>query len=143
MSEPNPVQNTALIPILIFDGDCAFCTRSVQWARRWIGRLPAIAPWQQADLPALGLTPEQCEIAVQFVDRRGRINSGEIAVARLLIFAGKGWQILGRLMLLPGIKQICGLLYRWVARNRHRLPGGTAACALPNVQSDRSDGESP
>ncbi|MGW0771314.1 hypothetical protein [Streptomyces sp. NPDC002676] len=22
-------------------------------------------------------------------------------------------------------------LYRWVARNRHRLPGGTTACPLP------------
>lgn len=126
---------------LIFDGDCAFCTRCVEWAKDHFGRVPIIIPWQQADLPALGLTPEQCETAVQFVDDGGRIGSGEVAVARLLIFAGKGWQVLGRVMLIPGIRHICGLGYRWVARNRHRLPGGTAACALPNSETSRSDGE--
>lgn len=127
---------------LIYDGDCAFCLRSVELAKRLFGRYPVIMSWQQADLVALGLTQEQCESALQFVDERGRVGSGEVAVARLLIFAGKGWQVLGRLILIPGIRHVCGLLYRWVARNRHRLPGGTAACALPEVQSMSSDGKS-
>lgn len=128
-------------PVLIFDGDCAFCTSSVKWIQRWIGRQPVITPWQQTDLSSLGLTQEQCETALQFVDNRGRVGSGEIAVARLLIHGGKGWQVLGYIMVIPGIRQICGLGYRWVARNRHRLPGGTAACALPAPESSGSDGE--
>lgn len=128
-------------PTLIFDGDCAFCTSSVRWVERRFRRQPVIIPWQRADLGSLGLTREQCETALQFVDDRGRVGSGEVAVARLLIHAGKGWRILGSIMLIPGIRQVCGLGYRWVAKNRHRLPGGTAACALPAREANGSDGE--
>jgi predicted DCC family thiol-disulfide oxidoreductase YuxK len=32
---------------------------------------------------------------------------------------------------LPGIRSLAGVIYRWVARNRSRLPGGTPACAVP------------
>jgi predicted DCC family thiol-disulfide oxidoreductase YuxK len=42
-------------------------------------------------------------------------------------------------MLLPGIKQVAGVVYRWVAKNRDRMPGGTAECALP--QSERTERE--
>ncbi len=30
-----------------------------------------------------------------------------------------------------GLNAVAGVLYRAVARNRYRLPGGTAACAMP------------
>ncbi|MFM1751742.1 MAG: hypothetical protein RL119_704 [Actinomycetota bacterium] len=141
MGETNSSSNVARSSTLIFDGDCAFCTSSVEWAKKWMKHNPNMTPWQRADLTALGLTQEQCETAVQFVDAQGRISSGEIAVARLLLFAGRGWKVLGGIMLIPGIRQVCGVLYRWVARNRHRLPGGTAACALPPASSSGSDGE--
>ena len=29
------------------------------------------------------------------------------------------------------VNTLAGIVYRWVARNRHRLPGGTPACSLP------------
>jgi len=28
-------------------------------------------------------------------------------------------------------------MYRWIARNRHRLPGGTATCSLPQAERER------
>lgn len=121
---------TTSLPVLIFDGDCAFCTRCVEWMRKRMRRQPAIEPWQRADLEYLGLSPAQCEEALQFVDRSGRVSSGERAVARVLIHAGRGWKFLGALILVPGIRHIAGLVYRWVARNRHRLPGGTASCGI-------------
>ncbi len=31
---------------------------------------------------------------------------------------------------LPGIRQLQDWLYSWVADNRHRMPGGTAACEI-------------
>ena len=130
-------------PVLVFDGDCAFCTRCVDLARRWFGRQPHIVPWQRADLDELGLTRDACESAVQFVDADGRISSGEVAVARLLIFAGRGWRLLGLVILAPGVRQSSGFVYRWIARNRHRLPGGTAECRLPDEPTRPSDGESP
>ncbi|MGA0878136.1 MAG: thiol-disulfide oxidoreductase DCC family protein [Ilumatobacteraceae bacterium] len=122
-------------PTLVYDGDCAFCTRCVEWMRRRIRRLPIVVPWQRADLESLALSPAQCEVALQFVDRAGRISSGERAVARVLIHAGRGWKFFGFLILVPGIRHLAGLVYRWVARNRHRLPGGTASCGISTAGS--------
>lgn len=123
-------------PILIFDGDCAFCARCVQWIRRRLRRHPDIQPWQETDLASLGLTEARCTEALQFVDENARIHSGERAVARLLIHAGSGWGLLGRIILVPGIRSVAGWVYRRVAANRHRLPGGTAACQMPEPGGD-------
>ena len=118
------------VPVLIFDGDCAFCTSCAAWGKRLIARLPATQPYQFADLAALGLTAEQCNLAVQYVDSHRCVHSGEDAVRAALLATGKGWWLLGVLLGLPGIHWLSGVAYRWVARNRHRLPSGTAACAL-------------
>ena len=122
----NPVER----PLLVFDGDCAFCTRSVQFVERRIARHPVIRSWQSLDLAPLGLTEALCLEAVQLVRNDSSVVSAHIAVAHTLIHGRRGWAVLGRLMLLPGVRQIAGVVYRWVARNRHRLPGGTAACAI-------------
>ena len=135
MSSPSIVEPT---PLLIFDGDCAFCTSSVRFIERRIRRHPRIQPWQRSDLAGLGLTQEQCETAVQLIEN-GRVTSAHVAVARLVIYGKRGWAVLGYLLLVPGIKQIAGVVYRWVAKNRDRMPGGTAECALP--QSERTERE--
>jgi len=118
------------LPVLLFDGDCSFCTSCANWARRHIRHLDTMVPYQFADLPALGVTPEQCEQAVQWVGIDHRVLSAHLAVAQTLIDAGKGWAVIGRAMRLPGLRQLCGAVYRWVARNRSRLPGGTPACSI-------------
>jgi predicted DCC family thiol-disulfide oxidoreductase YuxK len=122
------------VPALIFDGDCAFCTSSVQWAQRVIGRMPRAEPYQFADLGALGLTVEECNSAVQYVARDRHVYAAHDAVSALLLGAGSGWWVLGALLRLPGVHWLSGVGYRWVARNRYRLPGGTAACALPRPE---------
>jgi len=127
-------------PILIFDGDCAFCTSCVQWIRRHLRRHPEIQPWQTTDLETLGLTVARCTEALQFVDAKARIHSGERAVARLLIHVGSGWGLVGRIILVPGIRPVAGWIYRRVAANRHRLPGGTPACQMPGPDRPQMDG---
>ena len=116
---------------LVYDGDCAFCTRSVAVMPRLRLARPTVVAWQHADLPALGLTPAQCEQAVQWVAPDGRVDSGAQAVARLLLASGGLWALLGALLRVPPASWVAAVLYRWVAANRHRLPGGTPACALP------------
>ncbi|MSY08310.1 MAG: DUF393 domain-containing protein, partial [Actinobacteria bacterium] len=114
------------LPLLVFDGDCAFCTRCVRFIERRMRRHPRIEPWQSLDLAALNLTSAQCETAVQWVDAQGAISSANIAISRLLVSAGSGWRILGFVLMLPGIRQVSAVVYRWVAKNRDRMPGGTA-----------------
>ena len=117
-------------PVLVFDGDCGICTRLA-------GFVPAlradvdVAAWQTLDLPSLGLTPEACDRALQFVDAQRRISSAQDAVAALLRHSAFPLPVAGRLLQLPGLNVLAGFGYRWVARNRQRLPGGTPACALP------------
>ncbi len=123
--------------MLLFDGDCAFCTACVTWMRRRIRRLDATTPYQFADLATLGVTAAECEDAVQWVGVDGTVLSAHLAVAQVLIDAGTGWAVLGRAIRLPGVRRISGGVYRWVSRNRHRLPGGTPACALDG----RRDGD--
>ena len=91
----------------------------------------AVQPWQRLDLAAYGLTDVDCLEALQYVDADGRVYAAELAVARLLR-ASRPWaRPAGVVIALPGIRSVAGLIYRWVARNRSRLPGGTAACAVP------------
>lgn len=129
-------------PTLVYDGDCAFCTRSVRFIERRIARRPTIVAWQSTDLEALGLTSEMCETAVQWVGVDAAIESGHRAVARTLIHGGKGWAVLGRVILLPGVSWLAGVVYRWIARNRHRMPGGTSECVLPQADRDGARGAS-
>lgn len=129
-------------PLLVFDGDCAFCTSSVNWLERRVKRSPHVVAWQHADLAELGLTAEACEEAVQWVGVDGSVHSAERAVGHALVHGGKGWWVLGRLILLPGVRWVAGLVYRWTARNRHRLPGGTPACSLPRPPDQPAAGTS-
>jgi predicted DCC family thiol-disulfide oxidoreductase YuxK len=121
-------------PVLVFDGDCAFCTNCVHALER-IGPRARIVAWQLTDLPALGLTEEQAAAAVQWVAADGGTRSGHEAIAAALLSAGGIWRLAGRLLLAPGISWLAARVYRLVADNRHRLPGGTPACAL----SDSAD----
>jgi predicted DCC family thiol-disulfide oxidoreductase YuxK len=116
---------------LVYDGDCAFCTRSVAA----IGTLglarPHIVAWQHADLAVLGLTRAQCEQELQWVSAAGRVDGGAQGVARLLLASGPPWSLIGGLVRFPPLCWVAAALYRLVADNRQRLPGGTPACALP------------
>jgi predicted DCC family thiol-disulfide oxidoreductase YuxK len=118
------------MPTLVFDGDCAFCTRSVEWIPRRAARQITVTPWQFADLDALGLTAEACTRELQFVDNE-KIYGGHRAVAQLLRRSGFVLRTIGRLMETPPISWLAAFVYRKVAENRYRLPGGTAACAMP------------
>jgi predicted DCC family thiol-disulfide oxidoreductase YuxK len=117
-------------PVLIYDGDCAFCTSCARLVENRIRPRAAVEPWQFADLGRLGVTAEQATEAVQWVEADGRVSSGHRAIAAMLRTAGPFYRLLGGFLLLPGVSQLSAVAYRLVAANRHRLPGGTPACKL-------------
>ena len=112
---------------LLFDGDCGFCTTTARLAAR-IAPAADVVPYQRADLVALHVRADDAAAAVQWVAADGRVSAGAAAAARLLIAAGRLWAVLGHVLLLPLIRTISELVYRAIAANRHRLPGGTPAC---------------
>jgi predicted DCC family thiol-disulfide oxidoreductase YuxK len=117
--------------VLVYDGDCRFCTTSVTFLERRLRPDCSITPWQFADLAALGATRSQAEYEALWITPDGTVHGGAQAVARLLLRAGKGWAVLGALLTLPPFRWVAHGVYRIIANNRDRLPGGTAACALP------------
>jgi predicted DCC family thiol-disulfide oxidoreductase YuxK len=124
-------------PVFLYDGDCSFCTSCAQFIERRIPTRAQVTPWQFADLDALGVAPAQVEEAVVWVREGEATVAGPEAIARLLVDGGSYWRPLGKLLDLAPVRRIAWPVYRWVARNRSRLPGGTAACSLPAAQRDR------
>jgi predicted DCC family thiol-disulfide oxidoreductase YuxK len=123
-------------PVLLYDGDCAFCTSCARLLKR-IGPEAEIVAWQLTDLSELRVSEEQATEAVQWVAPDGTVRSGHEAIAATLNSAGRPWKLAGRALLLPGISWLAAKSYRLVADNRYRLPGGTPACARP--VADRTD----
>jgi predicted DCC family thiol-disulfide oxidoreductase YuxK len=129
-------------PVLLYDGDCAFCTSCARLIERHIPTTAEVTPWQFADLEALGVSQHDAEASVQWIDLgagRRLTAAGPAAIARLLVDAGSYWRPLGWLLDRAPVRWIAGPAYRWIARNRHRLPGGTVACRPPQAERDRID----
>lgn len=118
--------------VLLYDGDCGFCTRSAGWLQRRAGNADRVMPWQHADLAALGLSADDCTEAVQWVEDSRRAV-GPDAIASYLQTSTPLRQIAGRLLAVPAARQVTWPIYRWLARHRLQLPGGTPATDLPRI----------
>ncbi|WP_156727312.1 thiol-disulfide oxidoreductase DCC family protein [Streptomyces apocyni] len=122
-------------PILLFDGDCGFCSRMIEFAQRVVQPQAQFVPWQFADLPALRVTAEQADREVLWISPAAdRVHGGAQGIARMLIRGRRPWRYLGLILKVPPVSWAAHGVYRVVANNRHRLPGGTTACALPAHQ---------
>jgi predicted DCC family thiol-disulfide oxidoreductase YuxK len=118
-------------PLLVFDGDCAFCTTWVRRLERWLPDVPEAQPWQWVDHESLGLSRHDVTHYFWLLvdDRRFR---GHVAAAALLRSQrSAGWRFLGHLLVTPPFSWAAAVAYLLIARFRHRLPGGTPACAMP------------
>ncbi len=129
-------------PLVIFDGDCGFCTSGINWfTRMFVGSFDAV-PYQRNDLAELGLTTEQCRAQLQWVANRGSPSvfgaqrSGAQAVTAMLRVGGRerggaigvaAW-VAGVVASYPPVSWVAAGVYSAIAANRTRLPGGTPAC---------------
>ena len=117
-------------PLLVYDGDCAFCRRAVAVALSRMKVACRAVPWQQADLAGLGLTADEAAEAVWWVEPGVRKVKGHQAVAAALRHGRPAMRPVGRLLEAPSLARVAAAGYDLVARNRHRLPGGTPACGV-------------
>jgi predicted DCC family thiol-disulfide oxidoreductase YuxK len=117
-------------PLLVFDGDCAFCTTWVDRLRNRLPRFPEATPWQWIDHQELGLSHDDVSNYAWYVTPSHQY-AGHLAVSALLrMQRGFGWRFAGNLLATPPFSWLAAIGYRLVARYRHRLPGGTPACQL-------------
>ncbi len=131
-----------MLPRLVFDGDCGFCTTSATWVskrlRRTYGVNAEIVPWQRTDLKAIGTTAERAQKEVLWVDAYGHVSGGAQAFAEWLKFRGGPYGVAGEFMSSAVVAPVASVVYRLIAANRSHLPGGTPACALPPPGSTTS-----
>ncbi|MBT2896939.1 MULTISPECIES: thiol-disulfide oxidoreductase DCC family protein [unclassified Streptomyces] len=118
--------------VLAFDGDCGFCQAAVRQIQLRANPSTAAVAWQT-------LPPELTEPHLERLDREvllfdgDRVRAGGAAALAGLLESSpsRAYRGVGRFLRLPLIRPAANLVYRGVARNRQRMPGGTAACALP------------
>lgn len=122
---------------LIYDGECAFCTRNTERLQKFVGaRLERVSSHAAGALdlhPTLTRESTQARVYLLFPD--ARIFGGAEAVARALALSPLGKFALA--YYLPGVAPLCEWLYQVIARNRSKLSGllfgGSCdgACSLP------------
>jgi predicted DCC family thiol-disulfide oxidoreductase YuxK len=130
---------------LLFDGDCGFCQRWVNWARkRGAERHVQFQPCQHAvDLRAqAAIAIEECghsAILVKSGQRGLEVHRAAAAINGVLrtLPGGRNFFLrsISHLYSVPGIKQIEEIGYRWIARNRHRFPGDS--CRVNGTADER------
>ena len=112
---------------MLYDADCAFCTRVAAWAPRL--RLRARVDSIQ-DSALAGVDADRALRELPFVHDDGRVVYGHRAIAAALATGPLPLRLLGTLLVLPGLERVAAAGYRWVSAHRHRLPGGAASCEL-------------
>jgi predicted DCC family thiol-disulfide oxidoreductase YuxK len=91
------------------------------------------------------LDHETCMQAIHLIMPDGKTFRGfEAIVQALATRPFLRWPV--QLYYLPGIRQLCELIYRWIARNRYRLvrqavdrgecPGGACAVHAANTEAE-------
>lgn len=122
--------NKSKTAVLIFDGDCGFCTSTANYIKKNSSTPIEIHPWQWVQLSDFSLTKEQASAKVQvFVG--GKTFAGHRAFAKLLRVQNQWWfKVLGGLMVTPPLSWGARVAYFCVAKYRHKLPGGTPACEV-------------
>lgn len=120
-------------PLLLYDGNCGLCDRSVQFVlRRDRGghfRFAALQSEPARRLVAeLGFDPEAVD-SVILVDEEGNAARESTAALRTAARLGWPWRALAAALVLP--RALRDPVYRFIAKRRLRWFGSADACRLP------------
>lgn len=119
-------------PLVLYDGTCGLCSRSVQLILRHDrrGRFRFAALQSEAGRALLrrhGLPVDQLDSVV--LVEGGRAYTKSRAALRIARGMDAPWPALRALAVVP--RAVADFVYDRVARNRYRLFGRTEACMLP------------
>jgi predicted DCC family thiol-disulfide oxidoreductase YuxK len=115
--------------LLVFDGDCGFCTKTARFVKPRLPDTTPVVPWQSLDLSEFGLTEADVSSAAYWI-HDGKNHRGHLGIARAAIAMGFPYRLLGWIGLIPPFRWFSAGIYHIVAKYRYRLPGSTDACKL-------------
>ncbi|MGH7867232.1 MAG: thiol-disulfide oxidoreductase DCC family protein [Candidatus Dormibacteraceae bacterium] len=127
--------------LLIYDGDCSFCSLCAMWVGHRVPRSTRIIASQSMDnLAEHGLTERDASSAAYWIDTSGRPWRGARGIARALMAIGGVWKFVGAIMDAPIVRWFSAAGYLTIVKFRRRLPGGSLACRIDSsASSDTSD----
>lgn len=117
--------------VLIFDGDCGFCTTTANYIAKKSKVKIQVVPWQFQDFKGLPVTQEQCADQVYLLVNDKPFGGHEAFAMILKVQSNPVFRVLGTIIKSQALSWIMRPSYRLVAKYRHKLPGGTPACKLP------------
>ena len=98
-----------------------------------VGEKVAVEPWSQVaeTMERVGLTLDDVLSKAWYVSADStRVLGGAEAINATIRHVWYLWPI-SWLYYVPGMRQLQDRIYQWIADNRYKLPGSTAACAIP------------
>src|SRR5436305_13967591 len=105
-------------PVMIYDGDCAFCRARVEGWREAVGSQIDFVPFQEAAAKLPQIPEREFRRAVHFIDAGGRVSRGAEAVFRAMASCGRKRLLLWLYVSLPPFAFAAELVYRFIAANR-------------------------
>lgn len=118
---------------IFYDGECPLCQREARVMRRLDrgrGRLELVDYREPGfDPGAYGLTLREIDARIHAVGPDGRVLTSMEVFREAYRRVGKGWLIAPTGW--PVLRPVFDALYRWFARNRHRLTGRCEEGACP------------
>jgi predicted DCC family thiol-disulfide oxidoreductase YuxK len=123
--------------VLIYDGDCKFCQLSLDFGIRKLKTFPRYVAYQRIDPKDFGLTTAQVRSQIWLAQKTQTNNKalgGHLAAGAILkLQPSPLLKALGWLASTPPSSWVAKLLYKLIADNRHRLPGGSRACKIEDT----------
>jgi len=116
---------------LIFDGDCGFCTTAANFIVKHSKTKIVAVPWQRTDLSKFSLTEAQVADQVYLVVGDESFGGHEAFAMVFRVQPNALVRLMGKIMMSKYLRWFAAPTYRLVAKYRHKLPGGTPACKLP------------
>lgn len=121
--------------IILFDGICNLCNRSVQWliardtkARFRFGTLQNAAARELVE----SVHVEQRDMGTVLYVKDGRVLDRSTAALTILKDLGGLWSLTYAFIIVPPVLR--DAVYRWVARNRYKWFGQRSTCMVPTPE---------
>ncbi|MFT5124937.1 MAG: putative DCC family thiol-disulfide oxidoreductase YuxK [Kiritimatiellia bacterium] len=129
MSEPDDQ------PVVLFDGVCNLCTRSVQFIIKRDPKKHFRFASLQSDEAKHLLAAHQASSdlsSIQLIEG-GRLYDRSSAALRICRHLNGLWPLLFGFIVIP--KVLRDMVYNWIARNRYAWFGKTESCMLPSPET--------
>jgi predicted DCC family thiol-disulfide oxidoreductase YuxK len=105
-------------PLMIYDGECAFCRARIEWWREATGERIEYAPYQEPKGDVSRLDRKELGRAVHLIDVDGTVSRGAAAVFRAMARCRYKRWLLWLYTMLPPFAWASELVYRIIAANR-------------------------